>query len=88
MEIVSILLYVDDVPILADDERELEQCIQVLEAVMQRWGLTINVRKTKLWKGDWRVANGGALPRNIMMPIPIIIQGEAIGEVQDFKYLG
>jgi hypothetical protein len=23
-----------------------------------------------------------------MMPIPIIIQGEAIGEIQDFKYLG
>jgi hypothetical protein len=22
------------------------------------------------------------------MPIPIIIQGEAIGEIQDFKYLG
>jgi len=34
------------------------------------------------------VANGGALPQNIMTPIPIIIQGEAIGEIQDFKYLG
>jgi hypothetical protein len=88
LEIVSILLYVDDMAILADDERELEQCIQVLEAIMQRWGLMINVRKTKLWKGDWRVANGGALPGNIMTPIPIIIQGEAIGEVQDFKYVG
>jgi hypothetical protein len=48
----------------------------------------INVKKTKLWKGDWRVANGGALPGNVMTPTPIIIQGEAIGEVNDFKYLG
>jgi len=34
------------------------------------------------------VANGGALPGNIMTAIPIVIQGEAIREVQDFKYLG
>jgi hypothetical protein len=48
----------------------------------------INVKKTKLWKGDWRVVDGGALPGNVMMPTPIIIGGEAIGEVKDFKYLG
>ncbi len=59
MEIVNILLYVDDMAILADDERELEHCIHVFEAVMQRWGLTINVKKTKLWKGYWRVVDGG-----------------------------
>jgi hypothetical protein len=33
LEIVSILLYADDMAILADDEGELEHCIQVLEVV-------------------------------------------------------
>jgi hypothetical protein len=33
--------------ILADDEGELKHCIQVLKAVTERWGLTINVKKTK-----------------------------------------
>jgi hypothetical protein len=87
LEIISILLYADDMAILADDEGELEHCIQVLEAVTQRWGLTINVKKTKLWKGDWRVS-GGIQPGNDSTPAPIIIRGEAIEEVQDFKYLG
>ncbi len=45
--------------ILAYDEGDLKHYIQVLEVVTKRWGLTINVKKTKLWKGDWRVANGG-----------------------------
>ncbi len=33
LEIISILLYVDDMAILVDDEGELEHCIQVLEVV-------------------------------------------------------
>jgi hypothetical protein len=48
LEIISILLYADNLAILAYDERKLEHFIQVLEVVMQRWGLTINVKKTKL----------------------------------------
>ncbi len=48
LEIISILLYVDDMAILIYDEKELEHNIQVLEVIMQRWGLTINVKKTKL----------------------------------------
>jgi hypothetical protein len=48
----------------------------------------INVKKTKLWKGDWKVVDGGALLGNVMTPTPITIWGEAIWEVWDFKYLG
>jgi hypothetical protein len=43
--------------ILADDEGELEHYIQVLEMVTKSRRLTINVKKTKLWKGNWKVAN-------------------------------
>ncbi len=75
MEIVSILLYVDDMAIMVDDEGEPEHCIQVFEAVMQRWGLMINVKKKKLWKGDLRVVDGRALFGNLTTPTPIIIQG-------------
>jgi len=50
LEIVSILLYVDDMAIMVDDEGEPEHCIQVFEAVMQRWGLMINVKKKNFGK--------------------------------------
>ncbi len=69
MEIVSILLYVDDMAIMANDEGEPEHCIQVFEAVTQRWGLMIDVKKTKFWKGDWRVADGRPLLGNVTTPI-------------------
>jgi hypothetical protein len=48
----------------------------------------INVKKTKLWKGNWKVVDGGGLLGNVTTPTPIIIRREAIGEVHDFKYLG
>ena len=47
----------------------------------KRWGLTINVRKTKIWRGAW-------LPEAETPPPEITIRGEALGEVEDFKYLG
>ena len=53
LEILGLLLYADDMALLAEDEEELNHFVQVLEAVTQRWGLTINVRKTKVWRGNW-----------------------------------
>ena len=47
----------------------------------KRWGLTINVRKTKIWRGAW-------LPEPETPQPEITIRGEAPGEVEDFKYLG
>jgi hypothetical protein len=86
LEIISIFLYANDMAILVNDEH----CIHVLEAITQRWGVDDQCKENKFWRGDWKVVDGGggALPGNVTMPTPIIIQREEIGEVQDFKYLG
>ncbi len=85
LELISILLYADDMAILADNEADLNHCIHVLEAVTQQWGLTIDVRKTKIWRGDWHVQNSSA---EVAPAPPIIIRGEVVEEVGEFKYLG
>jgi hypothetical protein len=53
-----------------------------LEAVTKRWGLTINVRKTKIWRGVWLTDPDAPSPE-------ITIRGGVLEEVvEDFKYLG
>ncbi len=51
LEIISILLYVDDMAIMVDDEGELEHCIQVLEAITQRWGVDNQCKENKTLEG-------------------------------------
>jgi hypothetical protein len=84
LEILGLLLYADDMALLADDEDELNHFVQVLEAVTQRWGLTINVRTTKVWRGNWDKPSAEPTPP----AQEIIIRGEALEVVKEFKYLG
>jgi hypothetical protein len=51
LELLALLMYADDMALLANNGEQLNHQIQVLEAVTRRWGLTINVRKTKIWQG-------------------------------------
>ena len=84
MELVALLLYADDMVLLAESAEELNHYVQVLDAVTQRWGLTINVRKTKTWRGSWAMPCTGT-----PAPTPgARIRGEALELVEDFKYLG
>jgi hypothetical protein len=81
LELLAILMYADDMALVAEDDEQLNHQIQVLAAVTKRWGLTINVRKTKIWRGAW-------LPEPETPPPEIAIRGETLEEVEDFKYLG
>jgi hypothetical protein len=80
-EFLSILLYADDMVILAESQEELQRFLLILEAVTQRWGLTIHVKKTKLWHSAWP---GGC----VEAAQEVVLRGETVGEVEDFKYLG
>ncbi len=51
-------------------------------------GVNNQCKKNKILEGKLEGGKWGALLRNVMTPTPIIIRREAIGEVQDFKYLG
>jgi hypothetical protein len=84
IELIALLLSADDMVLLAESEEELNHYIQVLEAVTQRWGLTINVRKTKTWRGD-----RDTIDVNQEAPAQeITIRGETVEQVEEFKYLG
>jgi hypothetical protein len=84
VEAIALLMYADDMVLLAEEEGELNHYIQVLEAVTQRWGLTINVRKTKIWHGSWKTPGTVSATQ-----APVVsIRGETVEEVEEFKYLG
>ena len=42
-----ILLYADDTAILAENEKEMQNAVKMLEHYCNIWGLKINVNKTK-----------------------------------------
>jgi hypothetical protein len=76
--LMSMLLYADDMVLLAVTAQELRRFVLVLEAVTQRWGLCINAGKTKLWAMN---ADPTAMPH-------VTLRGTTLQAVDDFKYLG
>jgi hypothetical protein len=77
--LISALLYADDTALLALSYDDLCEMIRVLDHVTCEWGLTISIEKTKI------VVFGGCLDDN---RIPMMLRGEQIKEVDEFKYLG
>ena len=55
--------------------------LKVLDEACTRWGMCINISKTKILQ----VKTGGCQPGNEQ---PIILQGQTLEEVQSFLYLG
>jgi hypothetical protein len=76
-DLVWILLYADDIALMAEDLADLQFMLTELDAAFKRWGLLINVQKTKVMSieatGQTRVLQ---------------IAGQAIENVATFKYLG
>ena len=74
------LLHVDSIVIFANSPEELQQSLDVLFNYCNRWKLTVNVSKTKVMV----FRKGGMIPRNRAF----FCNGERLGIVKDFKYLG
>ena len=47
-DIVSGLLYADDAVVIAPDEWGLQKLIDVIDTWCKRWGMSLNINKTKV----------------------------------------
>jgi hypothetical protein len=77
--LISALLYADDTALVALSYEEVCEMIQILEDVTSEWGLTISIAKTKILV--FGAEEGEERP-------PMVLRGEIVEEVQEFKYLG
>ena len=76
---INILLYADDIVIIGQSQKELQDHLNKLSEFCAFWGLHINTLKTKCM-----VINRG----NRLCNLNINIQNEVIENVKSFKYLG
>ena len=75
-----LILYADDIVILAESAQSLQNGIDLLYEYCERWKLKVNVVKTKIVI----FKKSGVLPRNLTFNF----QGQNIEIVNSFKYLG
>ena len=79
-DLISHLMYADDMALLASDPRLLQRMILKLEQVTQAWAMCISVPKTKVMSLS--------RPRGTQ-PMPNIgVRGEMVEMVNEFVYLG
>ncbi|VDO78018.1 unnamed protein product [Heligmosomoides polygyrus] len=70
------ILYADDIALVADNQEELEEKVQLWQTALADNGLRLNVKKTRFVSSEQ--CAGSILD----------CQGEAIEKVEDFRYLG
>ena len=75
---LSLLLYADDIVVLADSENDLQRMMVAVEGFCRRWRLQVNMGKTKVVHFGAR----GVGRLNVQW------QGKVLEEVEEYKYLG
>jgi hypothetical protein len=95
---LQMLLYADDVALLAPDESSLQEALQVFATVAQAWGMALNRGKTQVMRvgapeGEAALAVEPAEAGEPAMAAPahaacMLAGGEPLAEVRWFKYLG
>ncbi|KAL3681105.1 hypothetical protein R1sor_024061 [Riccia sorocarpa] len=73
---VSVLLFADDVVLIANSESKLHRLVRLLETFCHQSEMSVNLSKTK-----W-------LRRGPGLAEPVMFQGQPIAEYQKYKYLG
>ena len=74
-----ILLYADDTAVLSESEKGMQECLNMLESYCNIWGLSINVKKTKVM----------IFSRGKIRNIPVFsFKGDRVEVVFQYKYLG
>ena len=68
--------FADDLALLSHSHRQMQDKTTELALISERVGLKINKRKTKI------------LRTNAICETPIMLEGETLEEVKDFRYLG
>lgn len=77
---IKVLLYADDIVLLADHPVKLQRMISKLENYCKSWNLVVNTSKSKIMV----FRNGGRLSQRDRW----VFQGEQIDVVSEYKYLG
>ncbi|XP_075163172.1 uncharacterized protein LOC142235800 [Haematobia irritans] len=77
---IRVLLYADDIVIIAEERSELQSMIQNLEHYCNDWNLTVNTNKSKILV----FRKGGKLSEHERWTY----RGEEIEVVSEYKYLG
>ena len=75
-----LLLYADDIVILANNSEDLQNGLDLLHDYCSKWKLTVNINKTKVMI----FREGGLLPRILAFNY----NGVPLEIVSQFKYLG
>ncbi|KAL3696387.1 hypothetical protein R1sor_010463 [Riccia sorocarpa] len=73
---VSVLLFADDVVLIANSESQLHRLVRLLETFCHQSEMSVNLSKTK-----W-------LRRGTGLAEPVMFQGQPIAECQKYKYSG
>jgi hypothetical protein len=76
--LVWILLYADDIALVANSARDLQLMLTILDSAFKRWGLLISVDKTKAM----------CFSKTPSSTPPLKLGNQCIQFVQQFKYLG
>lgn len=79
-ETIKLLMYADDLTLIAEDETTLQKMINKLEDYCKLWNLVVNLNKSKLLV----FRNGTRLPKNEKW----FFNNEPIEIVNQYKYLG
>ena len=74
---VQLLLFVDDLMLMAEKDEDMEKNLMILDEVMTEWKMKINWRKTKTMVLE---REGGVCD--------VSVKGENIEEAKVMKYLG
>ena len=85
VELLSVLLYADDMVLLSPSREELVVMLQVMDKVAASLGLRINASKTEILSidKDWKK---GDVP--VQQGPEVVISEGVVKEVSQFKYLG
>jgi hypothetical protein len=82
MELVSILLYADDMALLSPDAEELAVMLQTMDRVSAGFGMRINASKTEI------LSVAAAAAQQVAAPAAVQISEGEVKQVSSFKYLG
>ena len=77
-ECISNIRYADDTALLAESIEDLQNLVDAVDEACSRYGLTINISKTKFM----------VVSKILVNPARITVRGEDIERVTHFKYLG
>jgi len=73
-----LLRYADDKAVVASTQNELQNLMDRLNTVTKKYGMKINVKKTKVM----------CISRTGNHKLKILVEGQRVEQVTQFKYLG